>query len=181
MYRLRIKTFLIAQPFILATVIPFEVSICTFLNQMHPKLTKDVYGTIGEYGRLLSATTHPVFLLFDQDKTLESLPSSDPEAVCRQVHFFLIVFFGYMVPGIIIWRLEKQSWRHFLSLSAEQVAWPGSPDRPLLSQAMAVLREDEADKAEGENSGFRFAVLVAMLAAVLWRMLEYAPMVTAPK
>jgi hypothetical protein len=173
MYRLRIKTFLIAQPFILALVIPFELSICSFLGEVHSKLTKHVYGTIGEYGRLFSATMYPVFLLYDQDRDPNSPP--DPVAVCRQVHLFLILFFVYLAPGIVIWRLEKESWRDFLALSGDQVVWPGSPEPAHLTRALGVLREYEKDKIVSESSGVRFAVLVFIAAAVLWRALEYMP------
>jgi hypothetical protein len=175
MYRLRVKTFLFAQPLLLALVIPYELGICTFLGETHPKLTRDVYGTIGQYGHLLSATTHPVFLLFDQDKGLTS--SANPSAVCRQIHLFLVLFFGYFTPAIIIWRLEKESWRDFLTLPGELAVWPGSPDANQLRQALAVLHEDERDRAESETSGIRFALLVAIGAAVLWRTLEYVPLV----
>ena len=180
MYRLRIKTFLYAQPFILAAVCPFELAVCTFLGQNHPKSTKDVYGTIGEYGRLLSATIHPVFRLFDQEKTSGGDSTLDSVIACRQVHLFLMIFFGYLIPSLIIWRLEKESWRDFISLNAQQAAWPGCPDSQVLTHALAVLKDDESEKSEGENSEVRFAVLVVILAAVLWRVVGYVPIVARP-
>lgn len=179
MYRLRIKTFLLAQPLILAMVIPFELGICNFLGAAHPNLTKHVYGSIGQYGRLVFATAHPVFLLFDQGRDLTSPPH--PVAVCRQVHLFLVIFFGYLLPGIIIWRLEKESWRYFLTLRGEQVVWPGSPEPAQLTQALSVLEEDQRAEAESESSGVRVVVLVLLGAALLWRTLEYMPIVNNSK
>jgi hypothetical protein len=176
MYRLRIKTFLFAQPLILAVAIPFELEICDFLGVKDPTSTNHAYGSIGQYGRVLSASIHPVFSLFDQSKRNLASPPN-PVAVCRQVHLFLAICFVYVMPGIIIWRLEEESWRNFVTLRGEQVLWPGSPEPAQLTQALMVLHEDERDKAASETSGTRFAILIFIGSALLWRTLEYMPIV----
>jgi len=176
MYRVRIKTFLFAQPFILAMVLPFELGICNFLGAKDLKLSKHVYGSIYQYGHLLSASAHPVSLVFNQSKNVTSPP--DPVALCRQVHLFLVIFFGYLIPGFIIWRVEKESWRGFLKLRAEQLVWPGSPEPAPLSQALTVLKDDaEREKVKNETSGVRFVLLMFIGAALVWRTLEYMPIV----
>lgn len=162
MYRIRVGIYWFVQPLILLAAAPHELGVCAWAVDKYPKETAAVYGDVITGARLLAALLHPIIppLLG---------PDLDPLTACRRIHSFLLFFVVFLVPGIIIWRLEWHVWREFLSADVGAVAWPGGPPPAALRAAQQVLREEEQSRRSSfVDAGRAQVAAAAAAAAVIW-------------
>jgi hypothetical protein len=162
MYRLRVGIYWIAQPLILLAAAPHELSVCTWAAEQYPKETAAVYNNLITWARLMAAMLHPV---------LPPLMGPDLEhlTACRRIHAFLLFFVGFLVPGIIIWRLERHIWQEFLAADVAVVAWPGGPSQEALRSAQRALREEERSRRTSlVDAGRAEVAAAAAVMGIVW-------------
>ena len=167
MYRMQANVFFVVEPFLLFLGIPNELSLCDWGVRVHPRDTHTAYNFAVELGRLLTNSFQPLL-------PTTADPSVDALQACRQVHVFLLFFIGWLVPAVIIWRLEQHIWMAFLVADPAVLVWPGGPSVEEVREAQSGLRAKEYRKREtaSSTSGWRLAALLVCSGVFLWRLID---------
>lgn len=160
---MKLRVFCLAQPLLLLAVVDFETDICRWAAIHRPQATAQVYGVILDWFQVLAAIVHPA---------LGKISHTGPWEACRQVHLFALFFTGFIFPAIVIWRLEKQTWREFLKVDAQALVWPDGPSVRQLDVALEELREEERGKVKSEKPGVRLAAVLLIASAFSWKALD---------
>ena len=166
MYRLRFRTFLLAQPFYLVSTLPLESGLCRWAVAQHEGLVVATFGGLREWGRvLLAAVVSPAAGWW-----ASQLQPSSAYASCMQVHMFMMVVLGFALPGVVIWRLERQTWLGFLNADPRSVLWEGGPSAEQAALGLERLRREECAR-ETPSWDVRVGAAVFLGAVVLWHAL----------
>ena len=114
MYRMKLRNFSLVQPVLLAALIKYETDVCRWAAKERPEMTSRVYGDAVLWLQVLAGSVHPAI-------STETAPKLSGLEACRQVHLFVMFFTGFIFPVMLIWRLEKQTWKSFLRLEPEDI------------------------------------------------------------
>ena len=194
MYRMKLSTFCLAQPFILLGVTPLDLRFCAWAASEHPANAAVTYQALSEYGQTLGAFVPPP-LIFKDFSTLSpssssslfsnhsSSSSSSNEIVvspplmihqCHHVHLFMMYLWGYILPIFIISKLERQTWQAFLNAPVETLMWTddGGPTAAEIEVGMHELRDKEHWWASSEDSVPVCLAVLVIAAGTLWRAVE---------
>lgn len=165
MYRIKLRNFILVQPLLLAAIADFDLDICRWAAIHRPEPTERVYAAIVEVFRVVAGSIHPAIGSARQSKR-------NPVEACEQVQLFAMFFLGYIIPSMLIWRLEKQTWKSFLVTDARLLAWPGGPSVSAIDEALEELRDEERCKVRSEKPGVRLVAVVVIASVFLWKVVE---------
>jgi hypothetical protein len=97
---------------------------------------------------------------------------------CRLVSVFLLFFLGLLVPGIVIWCLERHTWLDYTQATAAAVAWPGGPPAAEVEAELVKLRRGPEGATEALD--WRLAGVALLACVAVWQAAELAVSISLP-
>ena len=139
-------SFVVIQPFLLFFLAGQEADNCRFVVTEHP------VPSVGTFKSTCAIVDSVVSYLSWLGCGVPSLPGGtslgwdgvEGYSECRHLMFFLLYYLGMVVPAFSLYVSEKAEWKLFLSSSASDLVWRGGPGEAEISEALGVLREEEA-------------------------------------
>lgn len=174
MYRLRFRTFAVAQTALVLLSLPFELDSCTWAAAHNPRTAAVAFSSAARWGHRLASSGLPLTAVHP----LGSPTPQDPAFLrdCNLVTSFTFIFLGVFLNGALLWWLERRSWDTYVNVStpAATIAWPEGPPQQMLESALEELRFREGCKLKPERwlDDLHLAGCVVLAAVILWQALD---------
>jgi hypothetical protein len=157
-HRIRLRSFLFAQPMVLLLSVPNERRACRWVDSHHPATAAVAFGWLAARLRALlgGATARGA--------------SEGGYTSCLKVDAWTMMVAGLIIPAIITWYQEQAVARRFCRLPAAALNWPGGPGAAEVAAAQAALRAK--CHASPLLHGRRLCAIGFVLAATGWLLLD---------
>ena len=165
-YRMKFKLFCIIQPILLMLIWREDSQACRDAVNKFPQLSSQAFGNQALIFRKLWSS-YPA-------GGVEQL--NDAYLNCCKVHLFWTILVAILLPGAVIFVLEKQLWRNFAFRADPQaLTWEGGPDIDTIDALKRRLRRNERRSScrfdlpllSGRLIGISFVMI-----AILWQMID---------
>ena len=180
-YRIRFKAFLLAQPLLVASALPFELDSCAWA-QRDAGGAEAVNKSFVPFSLWLQRVfnfvlpiSFPSPPLRDHNPPfLKAAPTASPEGACYRVVSFLFIFLALNVTGFVVFWQERQSWRRFLNSQECEHAMRAADDRQKFETALRQVCSKEAMRLTPIDMWEQVSSLLwlVMSAAVVWKAVD---------
>ena len=135
---------------------------CSASADEFPNLTSAAFGPLASLLRTILQSSNP-----EGDRI-------DPVMVCIKVYAFLLIIISYLLPGCVIWYLERQTWRDFIRADPRKLTWQGGPSTTDIAAVQVKLRKISKSSRDYYYSGYdgRIFGIGLVVLAILWQLID---------